>query len=171
MIKILTCVLMFILLSVGTSAQIYLQLEKAGTLKTTRYEMGDEITFQLKNDDKGWHTRRISGIDVRNNKVIFPDVVVHLDSIYAIQLSGKSKIMQIVGTAMQAGGVNMMLFAAFGEVFYKEYEFDWKTLASGALNVVAGTIIKKIFQKRVFKISPRKRLRLIDLNFSAPSGT
>jgi hypothetical protein len=144
--------------------QIYLQLERSGSLKTLRYSPGDILTFSLKNDDKGWHERFIVSLDAAQNRIVLQDVVISLDSIESILLERKAAGAQIVGTALQAGGINLILYAGQDAIF-RDRDFDWTATVSGLLNIIVGTAIKKIFRRSVFRISPRKRLRIVDLNF------
>lgn len=150
-----------------TNAQLFLQLEKAGTLKTIRYTEGDLLTFRLKNDDKGWYERTIVSIDPQGNRIIFPDVTLSVDSIEAIRLERKAIVAQILGGALQVGGINQILFTAYYAIFQNR-KLDWTSLGFGALNVIVGTVLKRLFRHPVFRVNQRKRLRLIDLNFGVP---
>jgi hypothetical protein len=152
------------LLSREGTAQVFLQLEKSGTLKTIRYYEGDVLTFRLRNDDKGWHERTIVSLDTEGRRIIFPGVAVHIDSMEAIRLDRKAVAAQIVGSALQIGGINLMLFEGY-EAIFTSNDVDWVAFASGALNIGVGTLVKKIFRRAVFRVSPRKRLRVLDLNF------
>ncbi len=168
--KNLLLILIILLLEANANAQIYLQLEKAGTLKTIRYSEGDVLTFRLKNDDKGWYDRTIVSIDVQGKRLIFPDVVMSVDSIDAIRLDRKAVGAQILGGALQVGGINQILFNGYYAIF-QDRKLEWGSMGFGALNIVVGTVLKRLFRHPVFNISERKRLRLIDLNFSAPLKT
>lgn len=163
----LTCIL-WLILCVAASAQKYLQLERAGSLKTIRFTEGDMLTFRLRDDDKGWYERMILSIDTKTNRIIFPDVVVHIDSIDAIRLNKKAVVSQILGTTLQVGGVNIILFTAYYSIF-QDVDLEWASLASGAANIVVGTILKKLFRHKTFRISDRKRVRLLDLYFREPA--
>jgi hypothetical protein len=154
-------------LFIPVQAQVFLQLERAGTLKTIRYTEGDMLTFRLKNDDKGWYDRTIVSIDAAKNRIIFPDVIIHTDSIDAIRLEKKAVVAQILGTALQVGGINLILFTGYDAIF-RDRDLDWTSMASGGLNIAVGTLLKKVFRHAVFRISSRKRVRLIDLRFSDP---
>ena len=152
----------------GTSAvaQKCLQLERAGSLKKVRFHIGDEITFQLRNDNAGWYTRTISDIDVANGKLDFFGNRVHIDSISMIQLK-RSAGMQIVGGALQVGGANTILFSITYPLF-NDASPDWVGVGSGALIMGVGTMLSKLFRKKKFVIGKNKRLRLLDLNFGPP---
>ncbi len=144
--------------------QVYVQLEKSGTLRTVRYAAGDVLTFQLKHDDAGWYDRTIYDLDIEHQKIIFPDVVVSIDSIEAIRLNKKATAAQIIGTAMQAGGINLILFTGYYAIF-EDRNVDWKAMTSAVLDIAAGTAIKRIFRHKVFRPGPRKHIRLLDLRF------
>jgi len=150
-------------------AQVYVQLEKAGTFKTIRYAPGDILTFKLYHDDSGWHDRMIQSIDVPRNRIVFPDVVVPVDSIEMIRMDRKSSAAQIIGGALQVGGINLMLFVAYDAVF-RDMPLDGTALAAGALNIVVGTVIRRIFRKKTFRVGPYRRIRLLDLNFQGPDN-
>ena len=149
----------------SVSAQIYVQLERAGTLKTTRFTSGDVLTFQLRNDDTGWNERMIHSIDVERNRINFGDVIVHVDSITAIRFEGRSLAPVILGTALQVGGVNLMLYVGYDAIF-RDSKLDWTAMGFGVLNIAAGTAIKRVFKYKIFKPGPYKRIRLLDLNFA-----
>lgn len=164
------CFLITVCFFLPAQAQVFLQLEKAGTLKTIRYNEGDILTFRLKNDDKGWYERPIISLDVAKNRIIFSDVVMPVDSIDAIRLEKKAAVAQILGTALQVGGINLILFTSYDAIF-RDRDLDWTAMGSGVLNIVAGSALKKIFRHAVFRINDRKRIRLLDLNFSEPVKT
>lgn len=148
--------------------QVYVQLEKSGSFRTTRFSPGDMLTFRLKNDHTGWHERMIWSVDVEKNKIGFGDVVVPVDSIDAILLDKKAAGAQIIGSALQIGGINMILFTAYDAIF-RDTDVDWTAMGAAVLNIGVGTAIKKIFRRAVFRPGPRKRIRLLDLNFQDPN--
>lgn len=161
----LALLLLFILPGYG---QKMLQLEKAGSLKSTRFFVGDEMTFRLKNDDKGWYTRIIHDFDLNNNWIVFHQYTLPLDSIEMIQLD-RNHAMQIVGGALQGGGINMVLFSTYYSIF-QDRDLDWSTIISGVANVGIGTAIRKLFRKKRFKPGKHKRLRLLDVSFGPPQN-
>ena len=67
----LACVVLLLLTCVSLHGQKCLQLEKMGSLKTVRFYPGEEITFKIVNDDKGWYTRMITDIDVDRGYLFF----------------------------------------------------------------------------------------------------
>lgn len=161
-LRIFVISLLVLLVHGEAMSQKYLQLEKAGTLRTTRFGIGDEIVFKLRNDEQGWYTRVINNFDYKNNRLVFANSVVHIDSIEVIRLS-KSKILSIAGLALQTGGANMILFSLYYSLF-QDRKADWTTIASGAGNIVIGQLLRTTLAKRKFKPGKYKRLRLVDLS-------
>lgn len=147
-------------------SQKFLQLEKTGTLKTTRYYIGDDITFQLVNDDKGWYTRNIQDIDVDNNRLVFINSVLPIDSIGAIQLDGSS-FGKAIGGALQYGGPGIALTSLSLSVANSR-PVDWTAIGSAAICSGVGTAIRAASKKKKFKVGKNKRLRVLDLNFGPP---
>lgn len=157
----LTC----IALPDNVSAQKFLQLERSGSLKTIRFGVGDELIFKLKGDDHGWYSRFIQDIDPDRNAIIFSkESLIYPDSIDAIRLPD-SKLLQITGYALQAGGANMILFSAYYSIF-QDRKLDGVTILSGAGNIIVGQLLRTVLARRKFKPGKRKRLRLLDLRFS-----
>jgi hypothetical protein len=76
---------------------------------------------------------------------------------------------QIIGGALQVGGINVMSFTAY-EAIFRDADVEWGAMAAGLLNVAAGTGIKRLFRRKVFRVGEWKRIRLLDLNFmNAPN--
>ncbi len=148
-------------------AQKLLQLEKYGSLKNVRFYIGEELKFQLRNDDKGWYTRTITDIDVDNGYLIFVNYPLHIDSIAMIQLP-RTSAMQIVGGALQVGGINSIVFSLGYNPIFRNEPVNWEGVGFGALGILVGTVIRKLFKTKKFKLGKRKRLRLLDLSFGPP---
>ncbi len=151
---------------VPMTAQKFLQLEKYGSFKTERFYIGEDITFQLRNDDKGWLTRTITDIDVEGGHLIFFNHPLHIDSIAAIRLP-RSNGMQIVGGALQVGGANAMLFSIAYPIF-QDQPVNWAGVGYGALGIAIGTALRKLFKTKKFVPGKKKRLRLLDVSFGPP---
>jgi len=160
LIKTLTIVAL-LLSSINLGAQKFLQLEKSGSFKTVRFYIGQDITFQLLNDSKGWHTRTITDIDVDGGHLIFFNHPLHIDSIAVIQLP-RTNGMQIVGMALQVGGANSILFSIAYPIFQSQ-PVNWAGVGYGALGIAIGTAIRALFKTKRFVPGKRKRLRLLDV--------
>jgi hypothetical protein len=149
-----------------SNAQKVLQLEKGGVQRTVKIHIGETITFKLKNDDTGWYERTIFDIYPNTGHLNLEGVQVHIDSIAKLKFEKRPFVPHLVGTALQGGGANMILFdLSRGLIWDKERGVDGGTIISGAANIGIGTLLKKIFSRKKFKVTKRKRLRLLDLDF------
>ena len=146
-----------------------LQMEKSGTARTRKIYVGETITFKLLNDHTGWYERTIFEIYPDKGMINFEGVQIHVDSIAEIRFPEKPIIPMLIGGALQGGGANMILFdVSRGLTWGKENGFDQGMIISGLANIAVGTAIKKMTKQKKFKVSKRKRLRLLDLDFAAP---
>ena len=148
------------------TAQKCLQMERYGSLKKQRLYIGDDITFKLKNDDTGWHTRPIIDFDVDGGYIVSINYRVHIDSIASIQLD-KRNGMKFLGSVFLVGGANTILFSIAYPLF-NQRDPEWVGVAWGAGFLGLGTLISMLDRQKQFKIGKRKRLRLLDLNFGPP---
>ena len=78
--------LLFLGSSTLLSAQLFIQIEKRGSLKTERFYKGDLLLFQLEGED-GWFEETIEDIYVEENLVLFTNRIVPLDKICLLYTS------------------------------------------------------------------------------------
>ncbi len=155
-------IVLLLLSSTSLGAQKFLQLEKGGSFKYTRYYIGEDIVFKLHNDDKGWHTRTITDIDVDGNRLVFFNHPLPIDSIAMIRLPG-SKVWQIAGLTLQVGGANAILFSLGYNPIFNNEPVNWGGVGTGALGIAIGTAIRQLTKTKKFVPGPRRRLRLLDV--------
>jgi hypothetical protein len=146
------------------SAQKYLLIERAGNPHTERIAMYDDLTFQLRNDDAGWYTRRILDMDPAGQMIMLGESWVALKDIERIRLDRKRVLPMILGSALQVGGISMFMgdlwFTVVGEPQYSEGGMEF-----GLINFAVGTAIKWIFAPIIYNLGKQKRLRVVDLTF------
>ncbi len=146
------------------SAQKYLLIERAGNPHTERIAMYDDLTFQLRDDDAGWYTRRILDMDPAGQMIMLGESWVALKDITRIKLDRKRVLPMILGSALQVGGISMFMgdlwFTAVGEPQYSEGGMEF-----GLINFAVGTGIKWLFAPVIYNFGKQKRLRVVDLTF------
>lgn len=145
-------------------AQKYLLIERAGTPKTERIAMYEELTFKLRDDKTGWNTRQILDMDPNGQMIELGDTWVEIKDIEWIKMKRQRVIANVLGGALQVGGISMFLgdlwFTAIGEPEYSEGGMQF-----GLLNFAVGTGIRLVFAPITHKFDKRKRLRVVDLTF------
>ena len=168
--RILATSLFFFFCLSHSDAQKFLIIEKAGSVRTERIAMFDEITFKLKDDDKGWYTRQILDLDADAQLVLLGDTWVALSDISNIYLKRKRVLATAIGGALQGGGASMIL----GDAYYTlrgTPEYTQGGMEFGALNILLGTGIRALLEPVRFKLGKKTRLRVIDITFRSYDKT
>jgi hypothetical protein len=158
-------IVLFLLSGVMPSvAQKYLLLEKRGNPKTERIQLYEQITFQLHDNNKIWYTRQILDMDVNGQMIQLGDTWLPLTDLSMIKLHRERAWVNILGTALQAGGISMILsdawFSIQGKPEYSAGGWEW-----GLVNLAVGTGMKAVFAPIIYKLGGKHRLRLVDLTF------
>ncbi len=146
------------------SAQKVLLIERRGTPVTQRIEMYEDLTFQLKDDKAGWYTRTILDLDPNAQLIFLGDSWISVNDIVKIKLKRQRTLVNILGGALQAGGISMFV----GDVWYTlagNPEFSQGGMEFGVLNFAVGTAIRKLFAPIKYTIGKKRRLRVVDLTF------
>jgi len=145
-------------------AQKYLQIERKGSPKTEKIKLYEQLTFQLNNDEKTWHTRQILGLDADNQLVELGETWYPLTDITKIKLQRQRGWVNIIGSALQAGGVSMILtdawFSARNEPQYTAGGWEF-----GLINIAVGTSLKWVLAPIIYSLGGHHRLRIVDLTF------
>ena len=164
MLRILIPMLFVLSCQVQGWGQKFLLIEVAGDPHTQRIAMYDDLTFQLKNDDAGWYTRRILDMDPNGQMIMLGDAWVALGDIERVRLKRKRALATLLGGALQVGGISMFM----GDVWYTlrgEQQYSEGGMEFGLLNIAVGTLIRKLFEPIVYKFGKHRRLRVVDLTF------
>ena len=126
--------------------------------------MYDDITFQLRDDDAGWYTRKILDMDPAGQMIMLGESWVAIKDITRIKLDRKRVLPMILGSALQVGGISMFMgdlwFTVVGEPQYSEGGMEF-----GLINFAVGTGIKLLFAPVIYNFGKQKRLRVVDLTF------
>jgi len=141
-----------------------LLIEVAGDPHTQRIAMYDDLTFQLKDDDAGWYTRRILDMDANGQMIMLGDAWVAVGDIERIKLKKKRVLATVLGGALQVGGISMFM----GDLWYTirgEQQYSEGGMEFGLLNIAVGTLIRVLFEPIVYKFGKHRRLRVVDLTF------
>jgi hypothetical protein len=146
------------------TAQKTLLIERRGSPMTQRIQLYDDLTFKLKDDQVGWYTRTIYDLDANAQLIFLGDSWVSVDDIDRIKLRRQRALPNILGGALQVGGISMF----FGDVWYTlagHPEFSQGGMEFGVLNFAVGTAIRKLFAPIKYNIGKKRRLRVVDLTF------
>ncbi len=167
---LLFCFASFIFLH-NLSGQKYLIIERTGKISTERIPIYEELTFQLKDDDKGWYTRQILDLNPDAQLVLLGDTWIPLSDITRIFLKRQRAIPNIIGGALQVGGASMIL----GDLYYSYIkdapEYTQGGIEFGLLNIAVGTGLRALLSPIRYTLGKKTRLRVIDITFRTNNKT
>ncbi len=145
-------------------SQKILLLEKAGSPRTERIQIYDELTFQLKEDEAGWYKRQILDLNADAQLILLGDTWIALEDIARIRLKRQRAWANIIGGALQGGGASMIL----GDLWYTirgNHQFTEGGIEFGLLNIAVGSGIRALFAPIKIRMGEKRRLRVVDLTF------
>lgn len=164
---ILLCLLPLLL-----SAQKVVQLEKYGQAKTKKFYIGDELTYQLANDDY-WRTSVISDINPEEGYLLMDGRLVYLNQIIALRSFKSRGWSRALGKQFLNFSGGWLVFGMADRfIFTGPQRASWELiLIPSAVALALAWIVPKAFKHRNLKLGKRRRLRLLDLTprpFGAP---
>ena len=162
--KILLALLTIVVIPQISISQKFLIIEKAGSAKTQRLNEFDEITFQLKDDDKGWYTRQILDLNADAQLILLGDTWIPVNDIGRLKLKRRRAWASIIGGALQGGGASMFL----GDAYYTatgRHQVSEGGFQFGVINMAVGIAIKAAFGPIKYNLGKRVRLRVIDITY------
>ena len=147
------------------AAQRVLLLEKAKKNTAEKIMEGTELTYKM-NGDNFWQTGYIDELRPDIQAMVINDRFVMLDEIEALKFGG-GRFGSAMGFSLITFGTAWSGFALIGyatdgnpDTFY-----SGRDLGVTLVSVGAGFLLRKLFQNSKYKVSERKRLRIVDLTF------
>jgi hypothetical protein len=159
------------------SGQKFLQLERTNSPKTRKYYPGDEITFQLNNNQ--WYTRVIDDVSYQKKLILFSNGHVSVDSIVALRSFERRKWSKPLGNQLYNFAIAWTAFALIADAVSDDAADDYAVSSAvvAGSSVASGFLLKKLFHRRTFHFNKNKageakkwRLRVLDLEVK-PGGT
>lgn len=147
------------------SAQKILQLERYGRAKTTKFFVGDEITYRLKGE-KDWNTRVIDDLEVADGLIVAVDRYIKVADIEALR--HERHWAQPVGKQLFWFGTGWSFYGLVGNALdgNPNTHYRWgDAVVTGTAWGLALLLPKTMRYKRTH-LGERKRLRLVDINFT-----
>jgi hypothetical protein len=162
--------LIFLFISLSLFSQKFIQIEKLNSPKTNKFQIGNEVTFQLEGGQ--WYTRVIEDVNYEKQYLLFSNGHVKLEDITAFKTFNNRKWSRSLGNQMIAfapvwAGYTAIASAVDDEISFGKGDFIIMGVAAGV-----GILTRLIFKSRTYKFqknnkpSNRWRLRIIDLEVS-----
>ena len=155
----LFCSLLF---APGLSAQLYLQMETAGKVKSKKFAIGESLTYQLEGSDQ-WEEGTIDNLIYSDNIVVFNNRYTPLDQITMLRTYDQQRWSKSIGYTLYSFGGAWSFFSLGASIVDRNDPYSWGDAIVTGSSLALGFAIQQIFKKRDFKIGKKRRLRILDL--------
>ena len=129
------------------------------------FDIGDELEFQV-DGKKEWYKFTINDFDYDNQEIIFDELSIPLSRITKIVhiKKGVRKTSLWLGSLFAGFGIPWTVYAVYGLIIGSPMIVPATfVVAAIALSLSAILLSVKIFWKRKYSISEKRRLRIVDL--------
>ncbi len=143
-------------------AQKFIQLERAGRIKNTRFYLGTVLVYRY---EDSWYSGEVQDVLYDANMVVFHNRILPLKDIEALRMPKQTN--KKLGARML--GVGMIW--TMGHLLYESNDNQPGVrltpfqISAGATTITAGGLIllDGLRKYKVIELNKRKRLRIIDL--------
>ncbi len=159
---LLFCALL--LFGIAANAQKILQIEKAGSLKTWRFHVGDELTFSDVGQPDQFYTREIVDLFPEVGIIQLTDVALHLDSIAIITFPGSNSWAKGLGNTLLTFAGVWTLYSLLDSAINSRDPAAFQYYAGGGA-WVGGAALRWGVPETKKTMGKHYRVRLLDLTF------
>lgn len=156
---------LFFLWQQRLSCQQFLQMDINKFGGKVSFMVGDELEFQL-DGKKEWYKFSISGFDYEKQEILFDEMKIAVSRISKLYFVNKAvKITTLwLGSLLGTFGVTWTTYAVYGLIVASPMVGPL-TFIVGAIALASAAILLtvKVFWKRKYKITKKRRLRIVDL--------
>ncbi len=143
-------------------AQVYLQMEKRGSARTTKFRPGDVLTWRM-HGDKHWYQAELIRLIPEDSLVVFADRYVSLGQIAAIRSFARARWSKPLAYQLYLFGASWSGYALLAALLDETDPYGRGDLAVTLSALTAGLLIRQAFKQRTFRMGKRWRLRIVDL--------
>lgn len=146
------------------TAQKLIQMEKANSLKTRKFHLGEELTFSLRSTPDQFLTREIVDVYPDLGQVQFSSGLIPVGDIAAIRYPGSNRWAKQVGLQLWIAAGLYVGYSVLDVAIYQRSptaeQYYIPVLALGT-----GAVFRFTIPERKHRIEGRRRLRLLDITF------
>lgn len=164
-IQLLLAFLLIILLgSCPLSAQKIFQVEKVGSLKTWRFQIGDELTFSTADAPDQFYTREIVDLHPEVGLLRLPDAAIHIDSIAVVAFPGSNSWAKGLGASILTFTGVWTLYSLLDMAINSRSPAPFQYYVAGG-GAVSGSVLQWGIPESKRKVGKHYRVRMLDLTF------
>lgn len=162
-------VVLFVLISTQQiSAQVFLQLERAESLRVNKFFSGDKLKYKTSDIDR-WQEGIIMQVIPDGNSLLFGDQLLSVGDITHVDIPRPTA--EVLGKSFMFFGASWLLASGVIEglrsidVLDTDYTFGWDTAGIGLSSLGIGFIMDRFLSRDVRRINNTNRLRILDITF------
>lgn len=140
--------------------QKFIQLEKSNRARTTKFYVGQELTYRLKTDQE-WHVGTITDAQMDAQTLALDWKPMPVSDIAAIRLQYPG-LLRNSGPALMIFGASWAGFALIGAAF-DDYKLTAGTAIVSGTGLVSGYVLRQIFKNKNVRLNDRRRLRAVEI--------
>lgn len=147
------------------TAQRVLLLEKSGQNTAEKIMEGQDLIYRIKGDEF-WQEGFISELRPDIQAMVINERFVMLEEVEALKFSG-ARFGGAMGFSLVTFGLGWSGFALLGYATdgNPDTAYSSRDLGVTLVSVGTGLLLRQLFQNKKYKVSERKRLRIVDLTF------
>lgn len=143
-------------------AQVFLQLERYGSAKTTKFAPGTELTFRLKGQ-KEWEKAVLDRVLPEENRLLLGINYIDPSEIEAIRSFHPQRWSRPLGANLYLFGASWTGFALGAWVADRNDPYSAGDAIVTMSAIGTGFLIQKLFHHRTWYMGKKWRLRVVDL--------
>lgn len=167
-IKLFAIIVIYAFFNNSAISQRFLQMDINKFGGRVRFSIGQEIQFQL-DCKKEWYKFTINDFCYDKQEIIFDEIripVSRISKLFLIKRDVKAITLGL-GSLIGTFGITWTSYAVYGLIVASPMVGPVTFIVGGAALGIAAVLLNvKTFWKRKYKITPKRRLRVVDLTLS-----
>lgn len=156
----ISCLFVF---SSSSSAQIYLQLERANNPKSLKFYEDQILEFKLNAYPKTWRYETILAIKPDANTLVFEDNFYNINEIHSIRL--RQQWATSIGTNLLYASAAWFTYGTIASLTSGSdgYKMSSDEILIGVGAATIGYFMRTVLSKKKIKLNKNRRLRIMDI--------
>ena len=163
LVFISTILVLFSFLVQSANAQVYVQLELFNDPVARKYAIGDQVTYRMNYQEKGWNKGVIEEILIDANALVLSNDIISLKDVSHFMVYRQS--VNIFAYLVQGFGLGWLINGAIASLIDKDIKI-LNVLAISGSSMAGGWIFRKLFYRVPIPLNEKNRLRIVDTRFS-----
>ncbi len=145
-----------------SKAQLYLQMERYGQARVTKFAPGTELTYRLEGQ-KEWETAVLERILPEENKILLGIHYLDPAQISAIRSFHPRRWSRPIGTNLYIFGASWTGFSLGAWIADRNDPYSAGDAIVTATALTSGFLLQKLFSHKTYRMGEKRWLRILDM--------